>query len=156
MGFPKTIIIFHISTPKFHKIQVFMEKDKNIKKFRTKISLFSYFGDRIWEHSLNISNPCLRLIYYAKFHGRNFKFWYTFSNTFFGYFYGGNEKTNVVFLFRNLTFLNYIVLCKKKLSLNLVSKLPYWGIFGLRFWNTIVIFDMGTFKFVKPQSFVNK
>ena len=40
-----------------------------------------------------------------------------------------------------------------KKSLDLGPKLPYFGIFGVEFVKTIVIFEISTFKFIKKNNF---
>ena len=48
------------------------------------------------------------------------------------------------------------ILGKKQKCLNLVPKMPYLGIFGLEFENSIVIFEISTLEFIKLQNLEEK
>ena len=47
-------------------------------------------------------------------------------------------------------------LSAKKKSLNLGTKMPYLGIFGVEFENNTVIFETNTFEFIYLQNFAKK
>ena len=75
------------------------------------------------------------------------------KNALFGYFWARISKKLLPYLKSapsNLS--NYKISRKKQKCLNLGPKMPFWGIFGLEFQKTILIFEISTPKFAKNKS----
>ena len=127
-----------------------------ILKFWIKNALFWYFGVKFWNIVVIFDISTLKLVKSKELY-QNKNPYIRDQKSLIWVFLSCNLKKLLLFLKSALSnLLINKVLCKKKETSNVEPKIPYLGIFGLRFWKTIVTFGIGTLEIVKMESFVPK
>ena len=133
--------------PRIWLIKKFGRKNKNLK-FRTKNAKFAYFAARIWKYYWHIWNRhpriCLiakfcEIIKIPKFRTKNALFWYFWTRTLKNYCHIWNQHPRIC-LIANFSE-------KLKMS-KFWPKMLYLGIFGVKFENYFVIFEISLHEFV--------
>ena len=124
-----------------------------IFKFGTKNAWFGYFWTGTWKLFCHIWNQDPRIFLIAKFREKMKMSKFGTNNALFKYFWARIWKWYCHIWNQNpRIYLIAKFLGKTKTP----SKMRYLGIFGLGFYKTTVIFEIGSFEFVLLQNFVKK
>ena len=139
LEFENNIIMFETNTSNLSTCKISRKKQKCLNLGPKILPCVPYFWGGIWKYYCHIWNLRSRICLVAKFGAKLkiHKFWTKNALGFFGLEFKNNNVITLEFVwfgkFRE----------KKKMS-----KLPYLGIFGLKLWKTIVIFEISTLEFL--------